>query len=97
LFTALRAAIKSFLYRVGCFDDEQRLSALDDVARFRQKLDHAARIGREDGRRTIFVDRDLALGDVFAAKCLLGHRLDGKSGPLRRARHISGKPRSLLA
>jgi hypothetical protein len=78
-------------------DNEQRLSARDDVARLGQQLDDAARIGREDRRRAVFIDGNFSFRDMFAAECLFGHRLDGKRCPFRRAWHVARKPGSVLA
>ena len=100
LFNAVDAAMKSFCactMSVG-FDHEQRLADADDVAGLDEQLGDPAGIGREDRRRAIFVDGDLAFGHVLGAEHLLldgfhrqrrplgGGRIEQAPRPLRLAR-----------
>ena len=82
-----RDGVVQRLHGVGRLDDEQLLPALDDVARLDQELHDAARIGREDRRRTILVDGDLAFGDVLGTKYLLVRGLESEARPFRIGRH----------
>ena len=59
------------LHHVGRFDREQRLAGRYDVAGLDEKLRDPARIGREDRRRAILVDGDLAFRHVLGAKHFL--------------------------
>ncbi len=87
--TQCRDEIIQSLHRVGGFDDEQRLTALNLVARFHQKLCHAARIGREDRRRAFFVDGDFAFGQMLGAKDPFRYWLDCQTRPLRRSWNVA--------
>ena len=78
------------LNHVGGFDVEQRLPALDHVARLGHQPGHPPGVGRKDRRGLVLVDRDLAFGHVLGAE---GHRLDrlhAERCPLGRCRHKAG-------
>ena len=82
------------LHHVGGFDEEQRLAALDHVARLGHQPGHPPGVGRKDRRRFVLVDRDLAFGDVLGAERHRLDRLHAERRPLRRRRR---KARDRLA
>ena len=71
------------LHHVGRFDREQRLAGRYDVAGLDEQLGDAAGIGREDRRRAIFVDGDLAFGHVLGAEHSLLGGFHRQRRPLR--------------
>ena len=74
---------------VGGLDHEQRLALATLIARPGQKFGDPAGIGREHRRRAIFIDRDLAFGDVFGAEAAFGNGLDGQARPFGGARRVA--------
>src|SRR5471030_2066428 len=73
------------LNRVIGLDDKQWLAALNHIAGPYEQLCHASRPRREDRRRAIFVDCDLALGQMLRAKQPLFDWLNLHRRPLRRS------------
>ena len=74
------------LHELAGFDGEQRRAALDQVAGPGDQLADPAGEGREDRRRRVLVDRDLAVGRAFVAEGDLAHRREPEARPLRVAR-----------
>ena len=74
------------LHELARFDGEQGRAALDQVAGPGDQLADPAGIGREDRRRRVLVDRDLAVGRAFVAEGDLAHRREPEARPLRVAR-----------
>ena len=69
-------------HHIGGFEVEQRLAGLHGVARLRHQPRHAPGVRREDRRRAILVDRNLAFGHVFGPKHHRLDRLEAKRVPL---------------
>ena len=113
LFSAVEAVMKSFC---ACTMSVASIvnsgwPTVTDLAGLDEKLGDAAGIRRKHRRRTIFVDRDLALGHMLGAKHLLlagfdcqrrplgGTRIEQPARTLRLARHrtvgVAGPRRGL--
>jgi hypothetical protein len=71
------------LHHVGGLDREQRLPNGHDIAGLDEQLEDPSGIRREDRRRAVLVDRDLAFGHALGLEHPLLHRLDRQRRPLR--------------
>src|SRR5262249_17601446 len=72
------------LNHVRRFDGEKWLAGFHHVTRLGEQFGHAPRVGREHQRRAIFIDGDLALGHMFAAKYDRANRPGREGRPLLR-------------
>ena len=78
------------LHHVRRFHDEERLARFHGVAWLGEQLDHAAGVRREHQRCAVFIDGDLAFGQMRGAKHDIGNRGDGQRRPLFWCRIICG-------